>query len=227
MHEHYRQRYPLIVQQLEDSLTLAAAHFAERLPQHPLERLRAPIRQELDALMHDLPYVGGDQGRMTPFFEQGAGALALGRVLRSLQTPEPVVQALMRETFLARLKHLPLAERERLGRQFLSEENQAFLRAQARRSHDRENEGDFVYEFVEPAPGTDAEGYAFGIDYRECGFCKLCKATGDEDLLPHLCAVDKEFYAVRGIELHRSTTLAGGARRCDFRFRAANPGTPS
>ena len=80
-----------------------------------------------------------------------------------------------------------------------------------------------MYEFVEPAAGGSADGYAFGIDYRECGFCKLCKSTGDEDLLPHLCAVDKEFYAVRGIELKRSTTLAGGDSRCDFRFRATAP----
>ena len=87
-------------------------------------------------------------------------------------------------------------------------------------SDTKANPGDFVYQFVESGNVASGESFEFGLDYSECGFCKLCKANGDEELLPVMCAMDREIYAVRGVELFRSTTLASGGSRCDFRFRA-------
>jgi hypothetical protein len=50
----------------------------------------------------------------------------------------------------------------------------------------------------------------------------FCDKHGDEDLLPHVCAVDFDAYALRGVALERKQTLAGGASHCDFLFRAAD-----
>ena len=125
----------------------------------------------------------------------------------------------MRQTFLSRLLGISQIQRLELGRQWLSEDNKAYLRDAALASDVGKSTGDFVYQFVEPGKVESGESFEFGLDYSECGFCKLCKANGDEELLPVMCAIDKEIYAIRGVELFRSTTLASGANRCDFRFR--------
>lgn len=220
VHPFYAERRDSIVEDIDERLRLISGTLSELVPGFDQDELRERVIQELDRMLPLLPYVGGANGRMTPFFEQGAGVIALGRVLRAQAAPAGAVASLMREMFVARLRALPKQERLALGQQFLSASNQELLKAAALRSLDRENPGDFVYDFIAPAGGETEAQFEFGIDYRECGFCKLCEASGDVDLLPNLCAVDDEFYALRGIALKRTTTIAGGAERCNFRFRA-------
>lgn len=227
LHPYYREHKARILGEFRESLRLARPHFEALLPGHPLESLESALREAFEQVFPTLPYVGGADGRMTPFFEQGAGVLALGRVLRARSVPVPVIATLIRKTFVARLASLSEAERRALGERFLSAENQAFLRAQAQASQTRADPHDFVYRFVEAGTSAEGEAFSFGIDYTECGFCKLCRRNGDEDLLPHLCALDGEYYALRGIELKRSTTIAGGDGRCNFRFRALPAGAAS
>lgn len=219
LHPYYREHKPRILDEFRESLRLARPHFEALLPGHPLESLEPALLEAFEQVFPTLPYVGGADGRMTPFFEQGAGVLALGRVLRARSVAVPVIAALIRKTFVARLASLSEAERLAMGERFLSAGNQAFLRTQAQESQRRADPHDFVYRFVEAGTSAEGEAFSFGIDYTECGFCKLCRRNGDEDLLPHLCALDGEYYALRGIDLKRSTTIAGGDGRCNFRFR--------
>ena len=115
-------------------------------------------------------------------------------------------------------QRLDLAEgmlRERAGLSDMDGIRQEVMREQAAQSHAKEYPGDFVYDFVEPGPGQD---FDFGIDYKACGFCKFAARHGDQDILPHICGLDFEAYATRGIRLERTQTLAGGSSHCDFRF---------
>jgi hypothetical protein len=77
-----------------------------------------------------------------------------------------------------------------------------------------------IYDFVEPGPGDNFE---FGINYKACGFCKFAARQGDQEILPHICGLDFEAYATRGIQLERTQTLAGGASHCNFRFSRLEP----
>ena len=105
----------------------------------------------------------------------------------------------------------------------MSPENLEMLRKLAKKSRKRENPGDFVYTFLEAGIDEDGESFEFGLNYHECGFCKLCAKTGDSDVLPMICAMDEESYALRGIRLKRTQTLASGANYCNFRYsRIAN-----
>lgn len=220
-HPYYLQRRSIIVADFLESLRLSSDDFKSLVPQHPLEQLKPAVLEELDRVLATLPYVGGESGRMTPFFEQSAGFFALGRVLRSLQVPMDTTAALMRKTFLSRLLNLSHDERIVVGRDWLSEDNQALLRMLATTSQERRDPGDFVYEFVDRGTTEEGEAFDFGLDYNECGFCKLCKANGDEELLPVMCSMDKESYSLRGIKLLRSKTIAAGDGHCNFRFSMA------
>lgn len=222
IHPYYRERLDSIVAEMNSNIDLSREEFARLVPDVPVTEFKEFASQEVVDVMRYLPYAGGDQGRMTPFFRLGAGTIAVGRVLRTLGAPADVISTLMRSIFLAKIEALPESERLAIGEQWLSEENQVFLREQAMASQDGENPGDFVYRFVDGEANDAEEPYTFGIDYTECGFCSVCRAAGDEDLLPNICAMDQESYEIRGIKLERTTTLASGARRCNFRFSPMN-----
>ncbi|MDO9435705.1 L-2-amino-thiazoline-4-carboxylic acid hydrolase [Hydrogenophaga sp.] len=218
MHPYYAQRRRAITEDFAHNLQLAWPHFERELAAPILDGLTERLHEELQRRLRLLPYVGGSQGRMTPFFEQGAGFFAVGRVLRSSGVPMETTSLLMRKTFLARFEALTPEQRTAFGRDWLSNGNRAFLEVAAAESRARKNPGDFVYELVPAGTAPDGAPFEFGIDYTECGFCKLCKAHGDEDLLPVMCGLDEEIYAIRGIKLVRTTTLASGGACCNFRF---------
>ncbi len=220
IHPYYRDRILDIADEMVSNMTLERAQFEVLIPNARFDEVVRLATDELMAVLPYLPYAGGDEGRMTPFFRLGAGTIAVGRALRGLGASSDTIATLMRKTFLAKIAALPEAERLELGRQWLSQENQAYLQEQAGVSRRQDNPGDFVYTFVASELEGSTKPFDFGIDYTECGFCKMCNASGDVDLLPHICAMDKESYGMRGIDLQRTTTLASGADRCNFRFKA-------
>lgn len=224
MHPYYRARTPQIIADFRQSLRLAEPAFAEMAPDLDIEALWPQIAEQLEDVIAVLPWVGGDQGRMTGYFEQNAGVIALGRVLIAQELPRPVVGHLLQRTFLAKLDAMADADRTALGQAFMSPASLDQLRRLAEKSRLRENPGDFVYSYVEAGQDEAGEPFDFGLDYHECGFCKLCGQTGDTEILPMICAMDEESYALRGVRLTRTQTLASGASHCNFRYRLLKPG---
>lgn len=218
MHPYYADRMKSIAGEFDANLHAARRWFEELVPDVRFDDVVTAVHEVLPHVVATLPYVGGAHGRMTPYFEQTAGVFALGRVLRARGIPEAMMSQLLRHVFLARLRETPRHERLALGRRFLSAEGREMLRHEAEKSRLRENGGDFVYRFVEPSAAIDGESFEFGLDYVECGFCKLAAANADTDILPMICDMDVESYALRGVELKRSSALAGGASCCDFRY---------
>jgi hypothetical protein len=183
-----------------------------------LTSIKTEIMNEFEIVLGQMPFVGGDQSRMSDFFMRLTGFFAIGRVLRRHGLSVAAIGEIERESYKAHLLTVPEAVRLETGRQFLSRENQAQMRAQASKSHQRIYAEDFVYDFVEPGPN---DSFEFGIDYKACGFCKFAARHGDQEILPNICGLDFEAYATRGIRLERTQTLAGGASHCNFRFSKA------
>ena len=215
IHPFYESHRSAMEAAMRHRLDLAEAMFRDRTHLSDIEAVRQEVLDEFQVVLTQMPYVGGTDSRMSDFFMRLLGFLAISRVLRRHDVALAVIGDIERETYQAQLLAEPEAERLAAGRRFMSLENQTALREQATRSHRSEFAEDFVYDFVEPAPGDDFE---FGIDYRACGFCKFAARHGDEDILPNLCGLDFAAYATRGIRLVRTRTLAGGATHCDFRF---------
>lgn len=86
----------------------------------------------------------------------------------------------------------------------------------AEETHQKRYADDWVLDCL---PGNG--DYALGYDYWECGICKLCRAEGCPELARYLCQLDFLFAEVMGLRLERSTTLAQGGEKCDFRFYRA------
>ena len=201
-------------------LDVAEAILRERMQLSDVDRIRQEVMDEFEIVLAQMPYVGGDASRMSDFFMRLMGFMAIGRVLRRHGVALPVIGDIERDSYKVQLLTVPEAERLASGRQFMSPENQALLREQAVKSHAEEYPEDFVYDFVEPGPG---DSFDFGINYKACGFCKFAARHGDQEILPHICGLDFEAYATRGIQLERTQTLAGGASHCNFRFSQLEP----
>lgn len=205
---------------MRQRLDLAEAALRERAGLSNMDGIRQEVMDEFDIVLTQMPYVGGAASRMSDFFMRLMGFMAIGRVLRRHGVPLPMIGDIERETYKAQLLTVPEAERLASGRQFMSPENQTWLREQAVKSLAEEFPEDFVYDFVEPGPDDHFE---FGINYKACGFCKFAARHGDQEILPSICGLDFDAYATRGIRLERTQTLAGGASHCNFRFSRLEP----
>lgn len=84
----------------------------------------------------------------------------------------------------------------------------------AKESKKRTYENDWV---VEVLPG--GKTFDLGYDYLECGICKRCRDEGCPELTRYLCRMDFVLAELMGMELMRTTTIAEGGERCDFRYR--------
>jgi hypothetical protein len=103
--------------------------------------------------------------------------------------------------------------------QRLSEEDLMSRRIErSERSHRREYERDFVYEFV------NGDGYTFdyGYNFTECATQKFYVVQGAEEFLPFYCFLDFPKSWLYGLGLSRTGTLAEGCEICDFRFKAGS-----
>lgn len=224
VHPFYEAHRATMEAVMRQRLDLAEPLLRARPELADVDAVRREAMDEFAVVLTQMPHVGGAANRMSDFFIRLTGFLAIGRVLRRRGVAVAEIGEIEREIYEAQLLTVPEAERLAAGRQFLSVENQALVRAQAAQSatprHRAAFPGDFVYDFVAPGPGDDFE---FGIDYKACGFCKFAARHGDREILPTLCGLDVGAYATRGIRLVRTQTLAGGASHCDFRFSRATP----
>ena len=215
IHPFYEAHRAAMKTVMYQRLELAEAMLRERAQLSDIDRVTQEVMDEFEIVLTQMPYVGGAASRMSDFFMRLLGFMAISRVLRRHGVALPIIGEIERETFRAQLLTVPENERLASGRQFMSVENQTLLREQATKSLTNEYEEDFVYDFVEPGPG---DSFEFGINYKACGFCKFAARHGDKEILPHICGLDFDAYATRGIRLERTQTLAGGASHCNFRF---------
>jgi hypothetical protein len=220
IHPFYEAHRGAMEAAMHQRLDIAEAMLRESTQLADVDRIRQEVMDEFEIVLTQMPYVGGAASRMSDFFMRLIGFMAIGRVLRRHGMALPVIGDIERESYKAQLLTVPETERLASGRQFMSSENQALLREQAVKSQAEEYTEDFVYDFVEPGPD---DSFEFGINYKACGFCKFAARHGDNEILPHICGLDFEAYATRGIHLERTQTLASGASHCNFRFSRLPP----
>ena len=96
---------------------------------------------------------------------------------------------------------------------YFSEKKMQFRREWAKETHKRKYKNDWVVDVLEKT-----DDYQFGLDYTECGVCKLCRDEGCPELAKYLCRLDYMLVEIMGLGLHRTMTLADGYEKCDFRF---------
>jgi hypothetical protein len=176
--------------------------------------------QRFEALLPDIPYIGGDENRLTRTLYLTAAMLAMYRSL--MARGESTEGA-------ARLIHMGSASfynafptrylmrwggRQQFGRKRIDQRTR-----EAAVSQERRYSGDWVFDVVK----GDGQSFEWGLDYTECGIVKYLTREGAPELGSYLCWLDYPVFATMGVKLTRTETIAQGCRRCDFRFSRGQP----
>jgi len=167
-------------------------------------------REQYEALIPEIPYIGGDENPMTRHLVRSTTSLVLYKVMKGRgKTAEEVGKVIYDAVveFVSQLPPHPCLE--------LSAEYVAQKKAEARESQERCYPGGWVWEFVE----RDSEEFDYGYDFLECGTQKFYHAQGADEFLPFYCYLDFVTHRMTGWGFARSMTLAEGYEKCDFRYK--------
>ena len=211
---YYSSRRGQLLREFDDLAGRVRRVFVPRLGIGPTDEMIAETRREYDALIPRVPYIGGKQP-FTRFLISTAQFLAMYRVLGrrgvSLEEAGELIYRICEEV----MGSYPGFVLKILGGSNFSGRHIRDLRRRAEESQRRLYPGDYVYSFVE----GDGEGFDYGVDYTECASVKFLEAEGAPELAPYLCLIDILYSERFDWGLRRTTTLAEGGARCDFRFK--------
>jgi len=214
-----------LLRQFDRGVTTLRDLLVHRFGEEGLDVSIAEARAEYEAVIDRLPWIGGSANPRSFNLYGSALWLALWRVLEPRGLTLDEAEGLFCEMFKAYWSRYPRVLARLYGRVRMGPANQKKVRRLAIASQQRTNPDDYVSRFVPGEPGR----FDFGIDFVECAIIKFLHAEGAEELAPVLCELDWPLTEVIGIELVRTTTLAQGGERCDFRFRrpgASDVGIP-
>jgi hypothetical protein len=205
---------PKLLKEFDRTVRRVRRVFVSRYGEESTRALILEARQANEALIPQLPYIGGKQP-FTQFLISTAWLLAMYRALqRHGQTVEEV-GILGYDVMEAYLQAYPRYLRRFLGHMTWSPRYLRRLRERAAESQKRRYPGDYVYTFV----AGDGVTFDYGVDYTECASVKFLRAQGAPELAPYLSAADILYSQALGWGLQRTTTLAEGGEKCDFRFK--------
>ena len=91
-----------------------------------------------------------------------------------------------------------------------------FLKKFNKRVSTNSNPDGFIANIITDKKETVGLGY--GVDILECGICKLFNKHNYQKYAPILCEVDAVTSGLAGLKLVRNSTIALGAKKCDFRW---------
>jgi hypothetical protein len=170
-------------------------------------------RKEFDALIPQIPYIGGDENNLTKSLVESARYLAFYKAMkRHGKTAEEAGKILWDATLTQVNKPRPQIPPAEI---LTNEEFFKTRRRGAQISQERRYPGDYVYEFI---PG-DGKKYDYGYDYTECAALKFYHTQGADEFMPFYCYLDFPICRVMGTGLTRTMTMSEGSNKCNHRIK--------
>ncbi|MCK4815391.1 L-2-amino-thiazoline-4-carboxylic acid hydrolase, partial [bacterium] len=182
------------------------------------EVVAGETRQEFEALIPQLPYIGGGKNRLTKDLIGAVWFLALYTVLKKLdKTVEEVGKIIYESTeaYLSSLSRLSKLGLRFSWRMTFTRVGKKLIKSQAALSQKRQYPEDWVWSFIE----GDGKEFDFGMDFIECAVCKFFHSQGADEFTRFVCLTDFPMSKFTGSGLVRTMTLAEGAEKCDFRYK--------
>lgn len=219
-HSHYYiARKPELLAGFEEMAQQWATILGRRYGKSFTRRVLEEAREEFEALLPGLPYIGGGENHLTSSLIGSVQCLALYRVMkghgRSAADTGSILYDAVKVHAEKYVTRIPPSQQ--LSREALMERR----RARARRSQERQYAWDWVYTFVE----GDGERFDYGYDFTECATEKFYRAQGAQEFLPFYCFLDFPKCELGGLGLSRTMTLGEGDSKCDFRFKEGGKST--
>ena len=174
------------------------------------EAVLKDAREQYEALIPEIPHIGGDENPMTRHLVRSTTSLVLYKVMKARGETAEEVGKVVYDAVVKFVSQLPPRPAKELSREYVAEEKR-----EAQKSQERHYPGDWVWEFVE----GDGVEFDYGYDFLECGTRKLYHAYDADEFLPFYCYLDFVTHRTIGWGFGRTMTLAEGHEKCDFRWK--------
>jgi hypothetical protein len=212
--DYYKSQKSKLLKDFDTIVKRTNKVFASHYGKDQANIISIEIRQEYEALIPHIPYIGGKQP-LTQFLIATVQFLAMYRVLKKRGITLEETGWLIYEVCQAMMSSYPKFALRLFGRMDFSKRYQRGVQKRAQESHRREYPGDYVFNFVQ----GDGKEFDFGVDYVECAGYSFLKKQGAPELTPYLCNIDILYSEAFSWGLIRKMTLAQGFDKCDFRFK--------
>lgn len=217
--DYYRARQPELLADFDHNARRWRAILSLRYADAFTDAVLKGARARFEALIPQLPYIGGDENHLTRSLVASARCLALYQAMQARNKSAEETGQLLYDAIQAHpqdfVPQIPPAQR------LTREELMTRRRAAAQRSQERRYAWDWVYEFV----AGDGERFDYGYDFAQCATQKLYRAHGALEFLPFYCFLDFPQCELGGLGLSRTVTLAEGDEKCDHRFEEGGKST--
>jgi hypothetical protein len=180
----------------------------------PADALMRESRAAYEALISQIPYIGGESNRLTGSLLESARCLALYQAMKAQGRTVEETGKVLYDAILARMgePQAPIPPAKLLTPEQMMEDR----KKRAEQSQERRYPDDYVYRFVL----GDGQEFDYGYEFIECATLKFYRAQGAAEFAPFFCFLDFPQSQVSGLGLSRTMTLAEGYDRCDHRFKA-------
>lgn len=206
---YYIKKMPRMMKQFDKFLNMGKKVIMEYFDESKIEEITEKIRKEYEAIIPQLPYIGGTKNIMSMYLLNGASMLAVSRVLEKEGLKLREIGKLCYEFYETMNERRPTS-----SDQIFKEDYINIIRTVAKDSQLRRYPEDWVMKFVE----GDGKTFDYGYDISECGICKFFKQMGAEHLVHFVCLADFAEARASKYGLKRTQTIGNGAPICDFRF---------
>ncbi|HEY31875.1 MAG TPA: L-2-amino-thiazoline-4-carboxylic acid hydrolase [Dehalococcoidia bacterium] len=207
---YYLAQKPEIMLQFDTHAKAWRPFLAERYGDKFADTALEDTRQQYEALIPTIPYIGGDENPMTRHLVRSTTSLVLYKVMKARGKTAEEVGKIVYDAVETSVNQMPPLPSPEFNTEFTVEEKE-----QARKSQERRYSGDWVWEFVK----GDGVEFDYGRDFLECSTKKLYYAHGADEFLPFYCYLDFVTHRTIGWGFTRTKTLAEGDERCDFRWK--------
>ena len=146
-------------------------------------------------------------------------ALAKYKAQKQHGTPLEDSAAIQYEALAYTLFNVPWVTRLLIGLRSFSKSRKEALQKRALKTQARENPDDWVFEYIE----GDGRTFAYGMNYFECPVVKCFPRHDAAEFSQYICHSDDIASDAFGYGYIRTSTLAWGADKCDFRCKWTLP----
>jgi hypothetical protein len=212
--DNYISHKQQLLKSFDKSIARSKQIIISRFGKEQADLLIKECRREYEAVIPQIPFIG-HKSPFLIFLLPTSRCLAIYRELRRQGLSVEETGQIIYKISEAELKAMPALVRRIIGYVWFSPWFLRRLRKLAIESQERKYPGGYVLNFIE----GDGQTFDYGFDYIECAGCKFLDQQGAPELAPFLCAADKITSEILGWGLTRTTTIADGFEKCDFRFK--------
>jgi hypothetical protein len=211
--EYYTKRKPELLKKFDEECQIWKPVIIKHYHEEFAGGILWEARKEFEALIPQIPYIGGEDNRRTGSLLEAIRYLAFYKVMKRHGKTAEEVGKILYDALLTQVGQPkpPVPEAEKLtDKQFMERRKKGAEISQQRRYPD-----DYVYKLVI----GDGKAFDYGYDYTECAALKFYHTQGADEFMPFYCYLDYPLCRVMGIGLTRTQTMSEGHKKCNHRIK--------